>query len=192
MNLQLANSFTLYFYGGILAVAIVVAIIVLIVQYKRCPKNKIMVIYGLTEGSRPIIIQGRGAFVKPIVQAHEYISLDPMTIELDLDLFVKDLDAKATPQAVFTFAVCTRPEVIDNAAERLLGLPERDISSKAQDIIFGQVRLQIAGKTAAYINSNRLELIDDILACTNRELAKIGIEILKADIPRLIPAESGQ
>ena len=79
-----------------------------------------------------------------------------------------------------------------NAAEHLLGLPERDICSMVEDIIFGQVRLQIAGKTAAYINSNRLELIDDILACTNRELAKTGIEILKADIPRLIPAESSQ
>ncbi len=188
----MANSFTLYFYGGIFAVAIVGAIIVVIVQYKRCPKNKLMVIYGQTPGGRPIIIQGGGAFVKPIVQGHEYIPLDPMTIELDLDLFVKDLDAKATPRAVFTFAVSTRPDVIMNAAEHLLGLPERDICLQAEEIIFGQVRLQIAGKTATYINSNRLELIDDILACTDRELAKIGIKILKADIPRLIPAESSE
>jgi flotillin len=189
MNLRLANSFNVYMYGGAFVVAIVVAVIALIRQYKRCPKNKIMVIYGLTGSSPPIIIQGGGAFVKPVFQAHEYISLEPMTLELDMNQVVRDLDAKATQPAVFTIAVCTKPDVVINAVERLIGLPERDICSKVEDIAYGQLRMQLADKTAAYINSNRLELMNDISACANKELAKIGIKVTNIVIPRMIPGE---
>ena len=175
--------------AGSVVFILVAAVIVLIRSYKRCPKNKIMVVFRLVGSPETTIIQEGGTFVIPFLKAREYISLDPMTIELDMDMFIKDMDTKAKPRAVFTVRVSTKPDIIGNAAERLLGLPIVEITLKVKDIITGQVRTQIGGKTAAYFNSDRLQLVEDILACANHELAKVGIEIIEADIPQLIAQE---
>lgn len=178
-----AHASETYVMVGIAAIILVVAVIVLVRSYKQCPKNMIMVISG---GGETTIIQKGGAFVNPIFKKHEFISLEPMTIKLDMDKFVNDIDSKATPRAVFTARVSTKPDMINNAVERFLGSPIVKITSTLEDVLSGQMRLQIAEKTAAY---DRFQLAEDILASANLELAKAGIEIIEADIPQLIAQE---
>src|SRR5690242_15106070 len=54
-------------------------------RYKRCPSNRILVIYGKTGAGRSAkCLHGGGAFVWPLIQNYEYLALDPVQIEIPL------------------------------------------------------------------------------------------------------------
>src|SRR4029434_8835692 len=60
-------------------------LIVIARRYKRCPSNRILVIYGKTTAGRSSkCLHGGGAFVWPLIQNYEYLSLDPVQIEIPL------------------------------------------------------------------------------------------------------------
>ena len=52
-----------------------VTFLALISRYKRCPSDKILVIYGKTGGSSAKCIHGGGAFVWPVIQDFAYLDL---------------------------------------------------------------------------------------------------------------------
>ena len=50
-------------------------------QYKRCPSNRILVIYGQVVGQKAAKrMHDCDAFVMPLIQAHEFLSLEPLVI----------------------------------------------------------------------------------------------------------------
>ena len=65
----------------LVAAAVLVAfgfLAVLVKRYKRCPSNRILVIYGkVREGRSARCLHGGGAFVWPLIQDYEFLSLDP-------------------------------------------------------------------------------------------------------------------
>ena len=72
----------------IVVVAVVVAfflVVALFNRYRRCPSDKILVIYGTSaaRGSAKCV-HGGGAFVWPIIQDYAYMSLTPLSIDANL------------------------------------------------------------------------------------------------------------
>ena len=74
----------------IAVVAILFAFVVLVAsRYKKCPSDKIMVIYGQVgtnkDGTQRSAkcIHGGAAFVWPVFQSYEYLDLTPMSIPVD-------------------------------------------------------------------------------------------------------------
>ena len=60
-------------------------VILIVKRYKRCPSNRILVIYGkVREGRSAKCLHGGGAFVWPLIQDYDFLSLDPMQIEIPL------------------------------------------------------------------------------------------------------------
>src|SRR5438445_157669 len=54
-------------------------------RYKRCPSNRVLVIYGKTGGGNAArCVHGGAAFVVPLIQDYAYLSLDPIQIEVPL------------------------------------------------------------------------------------------------------------
>src|SRR3569623_1158450 len=53
-------------------------------QYKRCPSNRVLVIYGgrLGKSGAAKTIHGGSAFVMPLIQDYAYLSLEPIQIEV--------------------------------------------------------------------------------------------------------------
>src|SRR5690606_26009101 len=50
-------------------------------QYKRCPSNRVLVIYGrTTKGKAATTIHGGAAFIIPLIQDYDYLSLEPIQI----------------------------------------------------------------------------------------------------------------
>src|SRR4051794_12751855 len=50
-------------------------------RYKRCPSNRILVIYGKTGGGNAArCIHGGAAFVMPLIQDYDYLNLEPIQI----------------------------------------------------------------------------------------------------------------
>jgi hypothetical protein len=120
-------------------------LVLLVKQYKRCPSNRILVIYGKTGGGNAArCIHGGGRFVVPLFQDYKYLYLEPIQIEIPLKGALSMENIRVNVPSVFTVAIGTDPATMQNAAIRLLGLNTEQIKQQAGDIIFGQLRQVIA------------------------------------------------
>src|SRR5438067_9478638 len=114
-------------------------------RYKRCPSNRVLVIYGkVGAGNTARCIHGGAAFIMPLVQDHAYMSLEPIQIEVPLKGALSAENIRVNVPSVFTVAIGTDLDVMQNAAIRLLGLNTEAIKQQAADMIFGQLRQVIA------------------------------------------------
>ena len=175
------------------ALALVVFSILIAVsrRYKRCPSNRILVIYGKTKAERAARpIHGGGAFVIPLIQDFEFLSLDPMQIEIPLEGALSLENIRVSVPSVFTVAVGTETEIMTNAAVRLLGLSTQEIMKQAEDIIFGQLRQVIASMRIEEINRDRDVFLSSVQSSLEPELKKIGLVLINVNI-KDITDESG-
>lgn len=182
--------------GALILVAVLVLILfaaamAVIKRYKRCPSNRILVIYGKVGGERAAkAIHGGGAFVWPVFQDWAFLSLEPMTIDIELASALSKKNIRVGVPSTFTVAISTEPDIMNNASERLLGLREQEIAAQARDIILGQMRLVIAMLTIEEINQDREKFLDLVNKNVNFELSKVGLYMINVNI-RDITDESG-
>ena len=178
-------------FSGIFLLLLVAGLVFLANQYKRCPSNKIIVVYGKTGGnSTAKCIHGGGTFVIPLIQDYGVLSLEPLATDIDLRGALSKGNIRVAVPSTFTFGISTNPSIMINAAERLLGLSKQDIIAQASDIILGQLRLAIATLTIEEINQDREKFLEQININVNTELNKIGLEIINVNI-KDITDESG-
>lgn len=147
----------------IIAIAVVVLIVTLAAilnRYKRCPSDKILVIYGKTRrnknggSSSAKCIHGGAAFIWPVFQSYSFLDLTPISIECNLTNALSKQNIRVDVPCRFTVGISTEPENMTNAAERLLGLTIENVQNIATDILFGQLRLVIATMDIEEINSD--------------------------------------
>ena len=130
-------------------------------RYKKCPSDKIMVIYGSIGKNKDgtnrsaKCIHGGAEFVIPVFQSYAYLDLTPISIQVDLRNALSRQNIRIDVPSRFTVGISTEPGVMQNAAERLLGLQLSEIQELSKDIIFGQLRLIIATMDIEEINTDR-------------------------------------
>ncbi len=166
-------------------------LMLLVRRYKRCPSNRILVIYGKTGGGNAAkCVHGGAAFVLPLVQDYDYLNLDPIQIEVPLKGALSIENIRVNVPSVFTVAIGTDPETMQNAAIRLLGLGTQEVKEQARDIIFGQLRQVIASMRIEDINRNRDQFLESVQKSLEPELKKIGLVLINVNITD-ITDESG-
>lgn len=160
-------------------------------RYKRCPSNRILVIYGKTgAGQSSKTLHGGGAFVWPLIQAYDFLDLEPLQIEIPLEGALSSENIRVSVPSVFTVAIGTDEESMNNAAVRLLGSDTPQIIKQAEDIIFGQLRQVIASMAIQEINRERDVFLEKVQTALEPELKKIGMVLINVNI-RDIKDESG-
>lgn len=172
------------------AVVVFVSITALVSRYKRCPSDKILVIYGRTGGTSAKCVHGGGAFIWPVIQDYAFLDLKPLSIEANLTNALSRQNIRVDVPCRFTIAISTEAESMHTAAERLLGLSSEQIQELAKDILFGQLRLVIATMTIEEINSDRDKFLDNISKNVDSELKKIGLKLINVNVTD-IKDESG-
>jgi len=185
--------------GNLIVLFMVVAGVVILLgfglmiatRYKRCPSNRILVIYGKTgAGMSSKCLHGGGAFVWPLIQAYDFLELDPIQIEIPLEGALSSENIRVSVPSVFTVAIGTDDAGMNNAAVRLLGLNTGEIMKQAEDIIFGQLRQVIASMAIEEINKDRDVFLEKVQSALEPELHKIGLVLINVNI-RDITDESG-
>lgn len=174
----------------IIAVVVLVLLILVIVatRYKKCPSDKVMVIYGAVgktkEGTARSskCIHGGASFVWPFVQAYSFLDLTPISINVDLKNALSRQNIRIDVPSRFTVGISTESGVMQNAAERLLGLKLLDIQDLAKDIILGQLRLVIALMDIEEINSDRDKFLEAVSRNVEGELKKIGLRLINVNV----------
>ncbi len=173
----------------VLAVVTVSIITWLLSRYKRCPSDKILVIYGRTGRSATTgqlssakCIHGGGAFVWPVIQDYAFLDLKPISIEANLTNALSRQNIRVDVPCRFTIAISTEPQNMNSAAERLLGLSQDQIKELALDILFGQLRLVVATMTIEEINSDRDKFLANISTNVEQELSKVGLRLINVNV----------
>lgn len=161
---------------------IFVFIVAILSRYKRCPSDKILVIYGKVGRGSSRCIHGGAAFIWPVIQSFEYLSLRPIQIDVPLQNALSRQNIRVDVPSNFTVGISTRPEVMTAAAERLLGLSTREIETIAKEIIFGQLRLCVATMDIEDINADRDKFLDNISKNVEGELEKIGLRLINVNV----------
>ena len=178
----------------ILLIALIVicvgTVMVLINRYKRCPSNRVLVIYGKTGSGASRCVHGGAAFIWPLIQAHDYLDLEPFVVPIDLANALSQENIRVSVPTTVTAAVSNQSGIMQNAAIRLLGLTRGQIQAQAQDIILGQMRAVIATMRIEEINSDRQAFLAKVNDAVSVELEKIGLALINVNI-RDIEDESG-
>jgi len=174
----------------IAAVAIFVLILLLLIlsRYRKCPSDKVLVIYGKVgsnaDGSARSAkcIHGGASFIWPVIQSFHYLDLTPMTINVDLTKALSQQNIRVDVPSRFTVGISTEKGVMQNAAERLLGLKTNEIQELARDIMFGQLRLVIATMAIEEINTDRDKFLEAVSHNVETELKKIGLRLINVNV----------
>ncbi len=152
-------------------------------RFKRCPSDKILVIYGkTTAGQFAQCHHGGGKFVWPLFQDYAFIDLKPMTIQIDLQNALSLQNIRINVPSTFTIGVSTVKAIMQNAAERLLGQQATQIEEMAKEIIFGQLRLTVASLRIEQINQDRESFLELIRSHVEPELNKVGLYLINVNI----------
>ncbi len=168
-----------------------IVIISFIRRYKRCPSDRILVVYGkVGGGSSANCIHGGAAFIWPVIQDYQFLDLTPISIEVNLVNALSKQNIRVNVPSRFTIGVSTEPGIMQNAAERLLGLGQNEIQELAQEIIFGQLRLVVASMDIEEINSDRDKFLTNISKSVESELKKVGLKLINVNITDIVD-ESG-
>ncbi len=184
MDVNALDGGFLWIVAPVVALALIVATVMfLAARYKRCSSDQVLVVFGkVGEGMSSRCIHGGGAFIWPLIQDYKYLSLTPITIGIDLRNALSLQNIRINVPSTFTIGVSTSEAIMNNAAERLLGLTAAQIDEMAREIIFGQLRLTVASLTIEQINQDRESFLDSIRKNVEPELNKIGLYLINVNI----------
>ena len=168
--------------------AIVLLFFTMLKRYKRCPSDRILVVYGKVGQSADNTtlsakcIHGGAAFVWPVIQDYAFLDLTPQSIEVNLTNALSKQNIRVDVPSRFTIGISTEPGIMENAAERLLGQGNDEIKNLALDIIFGQLRLVVATMDIEEINNNRDKFLSNVSSNVEAELKKVGLKLINVNL----------
>ena len=151
-------------------------------RFKRCPSNRILVIYGKTGQGAAKCVHGGAAFVWPVLQASAWLDLEPFVVPIELANALSQENIRVSVPTTVTAAVSTEEGIMQNASVRLLGQTIDDIRKQAQDIILGQMRAVIATMKIEEINRDRQAFMAKVNDAVSVELEKIGLAVINVNI----------
>jgi len=182
------SVYVLILLGGAVVIAFITMVWV-ISRYRKCPSDKVLVVYGKVGGQGSSkCYHGGAAFIWPVFQDYQYIDLTPMPIDIKLEGALSQQNIRVNTPSTFTVGVSTEPGIMENAAERMLSLTREQIQELAKDIIFGQMRVVIATMPIESINADREKLIKNIEEGVQVELNKVGLRLINVNIQDITDA----
>jgi flotillin len=173
--------------GDIIGLLFIIAVVIITValiaywasRYKKCPSNKILVIYGKVSGGKSAkTLHGGGAFIWPIIQSYQFMSLEPMWLKVDLNGALAANNIRVNVPSTFTVALDTDPAMMNTAAVRLLGITQADLEELASEIILGSLRQVVAQMDIEEINKADETFERNIRELVGKELGTVGLHLI--------------
>ncbi len=169
--------------AAIAVAVIILAFIGILSRYRKCKSDEVLVVFGKTPGNKSAkLYHGGAAFVWPIIQGYDFLSMKPLQIDCKLTGALSAQNIRVDVPTTITVAISTEPDVMQNAAERMLGLTLEDKQNLITDVVYGQMRLVIADMTIEELNSDRDKFLAKVKENIDTELAKFGLYLMNINI----------
>lgn len=178
--------------AGIAFVGAILLFIVVKSCYKICPSDKILVVNGAGSGRKrdaaddtggAKIYQGGGAFVIPGLQTCQYITLAPMSSDINLQKALTSNNILVDVPTQITFAIDTESvTTLRKAVKYFSSFTSAQIVQTVSDVVVGGMRSVISSMSVEELISNRdkfYTLVDETLTS---ELSKMGLKIINRNI----------
>lgn len=152
-------------------------------NYKKCPPNKVLVVYGRKskgagqEARGYRLITGGSAFVLPLFEDYTFIGLETFSVESSVTDTPNKDGVPVTVEATANVKVSSEPERLSAAVERMLGKTTQEIHIMLKTTLDGLLRQIIGTLTVEDIVRNREKLAQEVLAGAQTELNKLGFQI---------------
>lgn len=168
---------------GAIVVLIIITIVGIISRFRKCPSDKIMVVYGKTgNGKSAKCVHGGATFIIPFIQGYKLMSLEPLQFVCKLEKALSSQNIRVDVPSTVTVGISTDPVVMQAAAERLLSLNSDQIEGYVKDIVYGQMRLIISNMTIEELNSERDKFLAEVRKVIGNELSKLGLDLININI----------
>jgi flotillin len=148
-------------------------------RYKRCPPNRILVIFGKAGPDTPTIcLHGGARLIVPLFQDHAWLSLEPIRVEVSRQVSSSGKTIGDPLPRVFSVAIGTTPELMQTAAARLLGLTSDEIKQHAEDLIVAQLDRLLDPIEAGRLQPGDDEYYHRLETSLAAELSQLGLVLI--------------
>lgn len=172
--------------GGILVLVfiVVVAVIGYASRVKKVGPNQVLVISGRETVDRETgetssfrIVKGGRAFIWPIVERVDILSLELLTIELLIDNVYTSQGVPISVEGVAQIKIASDNVSIRTASERFLSKNITEITSVAHETLAGHLRAIVGTLTVEEIYRERDKFAQSVQEVSASDLANMGLGI---------------
>ncbi|WP_270172065.1 flotillin family protein [Paenibacillus sp. SYP-B4298] len=176
---------------------IVVGIIVILglafwARFKTVSPDEAMVVTGsflgtkntLTDdtGRRIKIVRGGGAFILPVFQKAEFLSLLSHKLDVSTPEVYTEQGVPVMADGVAIIKIGGSTEDVATAAEQFMGKPTEALKSEAQEVLEGHLRAILGSMTVEEVYRNRDRFAQEVQGVAAKDLKKMGLQIVSFTI----------
>ncbi|MDQ6420861.1 flotillin family protein [Paenibacillus sp. LHD-117] len=180
--------------------AIVVGVLVVLglafwARYKTVSPDEAMLVTGSFLGSRNAlvdesgrkvkIIRGGGAFILPVFQKAEYLSLLSHKLDVSTPEVYTEQGVPVMADGVAIIKIGGAVEDVATAAEQFLGKPTEALKGEAQEVLEGHLRAILGSMTVEEVYRNRDKFAQEVQGVAAKDLKKMGLQIVSFTIKDL-------
>ncbi|MEK4193103.1 flotillin family protein [Paenibacillus sp. FSL L8-0323] len=181
----------------LLVPAVVVAVLFVLgiafwARYKTVGPDEGMIVTGSFLGKNHIsddgsgrkikIVRGGGAFILPVFQKAEFMSLLSHKLDVTTPEVYTEQGVPVIADGVAIIKVGSSTEDVATAAEQFMGKPIEALKSEAQEVLEGHLRAILGSMTVEEVYRNRDRFAQEVQGVAARDLKKMGLQIVSFTI----------
>ncbi|MGG7621032.1 flotillin family protein [Robertmurraya sp. GLU-23] len=182
----------IFIVGGIVAFLLIALIAVFITKYRTAGPDEALIVTGSYLGNKNVhvdesgnrikIIRGGGAFIFPVFQQAEPLSLLSSKLEVTTPEVYTEQGVPVMADGVAIIKIGGSIEEIATAAEQFLGKAKEDRENEAKEVLEGHLRSILGSMTVEEIYKNRDKFSQEVQRVASQDLAKMGLVIVSFTI----------
>lgn len=177
---------------GIVVCLLIALIGVFVAKYRTAGPDEALIVTGSylgrknvhidESGNRIKIIRGGGAFVLPVFQQAEPLSLLSSKLEVSTPEVYTEQGVPVMADGVAIIKIGSSIGEIATAAEQFLGKATSDRENEAREVLEGHLRSILGSMTVEEIYKNRDKFSQEVQRVASQDLAKMGLMIVSFTI----------
>lgn len=177
---------------GVVAFLLIALIAVFVTKYRTAGPDEALIVTGSYLGNKNVhvdesgnkikIIRGGGAFILPVFQQAEPLSLLSSKLEVTTPEVYTEQGVPVMADGTAIIKIGGSIEEIATAAEQFLGKPKEDRENEAREVLEGHLRSILGSMTVEEIYKNRDKFSQEVQRVASQDLAKMGLIIVSFTI----------
>lgn len=161
-------------------------------RYKTVGPDEAMIVTGSFLGTKNVfadnsgrkikIVRGGGAFILPVFQQAEFLSLLSHKLDVSTPEVYTEQGVPVLADGVAIIKIGGSVEDVGTAAEQFLGKPTEDLKLEAQEVLEGHLRAILGTMTVEEVYRNRDKFAQEVQGVAAKDLKKMGMQIVSFTI----------
>lgn len=160
-----------------LAVGALSIVVFVLRNYRKCPPNEVLVVYGGKSGTKARFVAGGGTFVMPVFKAFKTLILRVFPVEVKVQSTPNKDGVKISVDAVANVKISSDATILQNAAERLLDAKPEELKQLAVQTLEGILRQIVGTLSVEDIVRDRERLQQAVTASAHGALQNLGFTL---------------